>query len=182
MLIRGLVGALKEPKRPKRQIPRNTYIEPPAKVRVEKMTIDMIVSNGKPITATQAATVFKLFARGTGILEDEREIRDHCESFKDELKEEIKSRRDEVSRIKDPNDGEISVVKAKIREAKGDLKSAKTEDEKDRVEMEIDEAMEILEYWKEELELAQGSLKELMDDKRQYLVEYVNRNYFEMSA
>ncbi len=182
MLIRGLVGAMQEPKSPKRKRPRNTYIEPPAKVHVEKMTVDMIASNGKPITSTQAATVFKLFARGTGILEGEREIRDHCESFKDELREELKSRRDDVSRIKDPNDGEIAVVKGKIRAARSDLKSAKTKDEKDRAEMELAEALEILEHWKEELELTQASLKELMDDKRQYLVEYVNRNYFEKSV
>lgn len=182
MLIRGLAGALKEPKKPKRHIPRNTYVEPPAIVHVEKMTIDMIVSHGKPITATQAATVFKLFARGTGILEDEWEIRGHCESFQDELKEELKWRKDEVSRIKDSKGGEIAIAKEKIRKAKSNLKSAKTEDEKDRAEIELDDAIESLEYWQEELESAEGSLKDLMEDKRQYLVDYVNRNFFEKST
>ena len=179
MLIRGLVGALKEPKTPRRQIKRNPSAEPKAKVHVEKMTIDMIVSNGQPITTSQAATVFKLFAKSTGILEDEREIRDQCEYFKNELIEEIQSRKDEVSLIKAPRDGEISTAKMKINEAKGRLKSAKSIDEKYRAEMELDDAMELLEHWKEELELAQVSLRELMTDKRQFLVAYVNRNFFD---
>lgn len=143
------------------------------------MTIDMIVSDGKPITAAQAITVFKLFARATGILEDKDDIQEHCGHFRDELKEELQFRRDEVSRINGSVNGEISVAKREIKEVKAKLKAAKTEEEKSNAEMELDDALDELEHLKEELSLAQSSLKELMDDKRQYLVEYVNRNFFD---
>ena len=179
MLIRGFVGAIKEPKTPNRKKLRSTCETAVPRIRVQKMTMDMILSDEKPITATQAATVFKLFARATGILEDEEEIRLHCDYLKDDLKEEIESRKDEVARIKSPDTGEISITKAKIKNARKDLKSAKTEDEKYNAETALDDATDELEHWQEELEIAQASLKEITDDKRKYLVDYVNRKFFE---
>ena len=159
------------------------------------MTMEMIQSNGGPITAAQAVKLFKEFALKTGYLYKE-ELTEHGQYFAQEMKDEAEfleqDAKGELDQLKyDLNElkDQRKEAKAREQELKAEFKDTTEACDKDRIKEEIAHEQEKLEGIAEELSMAEIAIQEEVErlapiakawadfkaDKRQFLVTYTNR-------
>lgn len=134
---------------------------------VPVMTMDMIQSNGGPITSTQAIKLFKEFALKSGYL-DKDELTEHAGYFSDEMKEHGGFLEDEAA-------GDISSLKEQLKELRARRKGETDKQTKEELDEEIKSALEDLEEETEHRQPAIRDLAAFKADKRQFLIEYMNR-------
>jgi len=130
------------------------------------MTMDMIQSNGEPITSAQAVKLFKEFSLKSGYLGKD-ELSEHAEYFSEEMKERGRHLEEDAA-------GEIADLKTKLKDLKARLKGETDKDTREQLDEEIDCAKEELD---QEVSYRQASIEALAAfkaDKRLFLIEYMN--------
>ena len=100
------------------------------------MTMDMIQSNGGPITTAQAVKLFKEFALKSGYL-DKDELTEHAGYFSDELK-------GHEQQLKEESDGDIAALKEALSELKARRKGETDKETRETLDEEIESAKEQL--------------------------------------
>lgn len=131
------------------------------------MTMDMIQSNGGPITTAQAVKLFKEFALKSGYL-DKDELTEHAGYFSDELK-------GHEQQLKEESDGDIAALKEALSELKARRKGETDKETRESLDEEIESAKEQLDEEVEYRKQAQQTLAAFKADKRQFLLDYMNQ-------
>ncbi len=131
------------------------------------MTMEMIQSNGGSITSTQAVKLFKEFALKSGYLGKD-ELVEHASYFSDEMKEHGQYLEEDAV-------GDIATLREQLKDLKARRKGETDQDTKDQLDEEIDSVKDSLD---EEIKFRQPAIEALAAfkaDKRQFLIEYMNR-------
>lgn len=134
---------------------------------VPLMTMDMIQSDGGPITTAQAIKLFKEFALKSGYLAKD-ELTDHTEYFSDQLTAHAQYLEEEAA-------GDITDFKAKLKNLKAQRKSEADKNIKEQLDEEIADAQEELDEEMNYRKSAILALAAFKADKRQFLIDYMNQ-------
>lgn len=131
------------------------------------MTMEMIDSKGDPITKAQAVKLFKQYMLAVGYL-DKDELADHAGYFSDAMTEHEECLAQDTT---DDLDGYKDQLKTLQSRRKGET-DAETKEELDE---EIASIKQDIEQEKSESKPAKDALLAFKKDKRQFLIDYVNR-------
>lgn len=138
----------------------------PTRRAIPVMTMEMIQTNGAPITAAQAVKLFKEFAHKSGYLK-KNELTEHAGYFADELREHGANLEEDVA-------GDIASLKERLKELKALRKGESDPLRKTELDEEIELALEDLEQEKSSRQEAIAALAAFKADKRQFLIDYMN--------
>jgi hypothetical protein len=136
------------------------------------LTSEAIQPVDKPVSLADAKRVFRAYTVAHGIL-DTREVADHVGYMVDDIKSHEESLREEAEQYKP----EVADAKDALKEALRDSKTAKTPEEKEAAEDEVESCREALDDAQRVYERAAKELADFKADKRQFLIEYVNRQF-----
>lgn len=134
---------------------------------VPLMTLDMIQSDGGPITSAQAIKLFKEFALKSGYLA-KGELAEHAEYFSNELKEHAQALEEDAA-------GDIADFKAKLKDLKAQRKGETDKNTKEQLDDEIAVAQEELDEEMNYRKSAILALAAFKADKRQFLIDNMNQ-------
>lgn len=139
---------------------------------------DMLQPVDKLITTKEAKRIFKEWMLQIGCL-DKQEVGDHVGYFADEMREHEQSLKEEVQCAKADLAEEIKIVKESIKDSKTQLKACRNSDEKLEIETELkDLELELTALTSEpchDLVKAEKTLAAFKNDKRDFLVSYINQ-------
>nr|WP_315479671.1 hypothetical protein [uncultured Rhodoferax sp.] len=155
-----------------------------SKRKYPRLTTDMIETGGKAVTAATAVTLYKEYMLKVGYLE-KIELKYYANQFKEAMNHHAENLRDEVEFEKTSASENAHQNKQEIRRAQFDLAQAKTDTER----VAAAEWLAILEETQEEMDSqdadiakAQEAKNEFRADKRQFLIDYVNRQVQDLPA
>lgn len=148
---------------------------PPASYPV--MTLEMIDSGDRPIDAATAVKLYRQFMLQTGYL-DKQELAYHAGHFAQEMKDHRQGLAEDVAHEKDRWSEPVVRLQAEIAELKKAKAAIKDEAQRSQLNEDIKNLQEEIAEHRDDTEYlntAQSALKDFRDDKRQFLVAYVNQ-------
>ncbi len=131
---------------------------------------EMITPTDKLITTAEAKKLFKQCMKEIGCLARD-ELSEHANYLGEEIKQDEQYLKDEWTEKK----GEVSRITPRLKELKKKLSSCADPKKKEWIEGEIEDVKEELDFATKELEKAAKEFTAFKNDKRSYLVEYINR-------
>lgn len=134
------------------------------------LTPEMFSPSDKPISTADAKKLFKQYMKNIGFLARE-ELSDHANYLGDEIKQDEEYLKGEWSEKK----AEVSRITTRLKEIKKKLPSCADPTKKELIEGEIEDLNEELEFASKELQKATEEYTALKNDKRSYLIDYINR-------
>lgn len=140
------------------------------KKRYPVLTLEMFSPSDKPISTADAKRLFKQYMKDIGFLARE-ELSDHAGYLADEIKQDEEYLKGEWLEKKN----EVSRITTRIKELKKKIPGCTDPTKKELIEGEIEDLKEELEFATKDLEKAAQEYTTLKNDKRAYLVDYINR-------
>lgn len=158
----------------------STATQAPPVPRYPVMTLDMIVPNGQAITSAQAVKVYKLFMQQVGYFRDWEDfekvvLAESSADFAIAMKEYGAYLADELASERRWNKEQTQNSKKEISALKGKRTRSKTE-------VQLFEIDEEIGYWEtyfdenmDDILAAEAAIKAFREDKRQFVVDYINK-------
>lgn len=134
---------------------------------------EMLEPADAPITTANAKKLFKQWMLLIAYL-DKQEVGDHVRYFADDMKEEESQLKSALKDAKEQFKDQIADSKSEVAELRKDIKKAKP-DEIEELEEALAEAEEVARYIKLDIEAAEKQLANFQEDKRAFLVQYINQ-------
>lgn len=140
------------------------------------LTPEMIEPQDTNITTALAKNIYRAYGtQAIGL--DHEEISENLEYFVDELRQHEELLKDDVLSAHESLDDDISESKAEIARLKRRLAKAKDSEDKEELEDELAAAQEDFQMMSQGIAEPEAALAAFKADKRQFLVDYINRQF-----
>ncbi len=126
------------------------------------------------LSTVDAKRVFRQYMLATKCL-DKEEIGDHVGYFAEELKSQEQFLKEELARAKEDFGPDIGEAKSEIRKIERDIAKSTDSVIKAELEAELTDAKNELVEQSKYLEQAEREYREFKEDKRAFLVAYINQ-------
>lgn len=143
-------------------------------VRLPVLKPENIEPRDATLSTADAKKVFRQFMLQTNFLAKE-ELADHTKWFVDELREHEAFLKEELARIRDDLGPCIEDVKVDIQDLRRDLRKETDPAARAELQAELEDAKRELTEQSELLKKAKEKYRAVKEDKRAFLVDYINR-------
>ncbi len=138
--------------------------------KYRRVSPDMIQPIGEPLTTNDAKAVYRSYMLQIRF-HNEKDVAEHVRGLGEEIREMEQAYREDVKNLKD----EISQTRSLLKDARRDLAAADTDDDKVSAQEHIESAESELEVLARDLDEAEAKYAAFKADKRQFVVDYINR-------
>jgi hypothetical protein len=134
------------------------------------LTPEMFSPADKPISTADAKRLFKQYMKDIGFL-DREELSDHANYLGDEIKQDGEYLKGDWLEKK----SEVSRITTRLKDITKKVSSCADPKKKELIEGEITDLNEDLDFATKELQIATEAYTAFKNDKRSYLIDYINR-------
>jgi hypothetical protein len=135
---------------------------------------EMIEPRDAKITTALAKKIFRMYMTETGYLHRE-ELSEHTSYFADEIRQHEELLKEEVRSAKESFGEEVSELRREITATRKILATAREPEIKEELEADLAAAEEELQQTSKYILKAEADLQSFKEDKRQFVVDYINR-------
>ena len=137
---------------------------------------EMIEPPDAKITTAIAKKVFRLYVTQTKALYRE-EVSEHVGYLVDEIKQHEEMLKDEVRSARESFGQEVAELRREVSGIKRKLEKAASLDVKEELQADLAAAEEELQMINKYIVKAETELQAFKEDKRQFIVDYINRQF-----